>query len=188
MTATMVERTMKEIIEPTISGMAKDGNPFSGVFFAGLMITAKGPELIEYNVRFGDPECQVLMMRLKSDLLPILYATATGTLDRVDAEWRDEAALTVVLASKGYPGAYDKNTPIAHIPEATEEAKVFHAGTALKDDSLVATGGRVLNVTALGKTVTEAQAHAYALADRVEWENGFCRRDIGWQAVAREKA
>lgn len=187
MTATMVERTMKEIIEPTISGMAKDGNPFSGVFFAGLMITAKGPELIEYNVRFGDPECQVLMMRLKSDLLPILYATATGTLDRVDAEWRDEAALTVVLASKGYPGAYDKNTTIAHIPEASEEAKVFHAGTALKGDRLVATGGRVLNVTALGKTVTEAQAHAYALADRVEWENGFCRRDIGWQAVAREK-
>ena len=188
MTPAMVERTMKEIIEPTISGMAKDGNPFSGVFFAGLMITAKGPELIEYNVRFGDPECQVLMMRLKSDLLPILYATATGTLDKVEAEWRDDAALTVVLASKGYPGAYDKNTPIAHIPEASEEAKVFHAGTALKDGSLVATGGRVLNVTALGKTVTEAQARAYVLADKVEWENGFCRRDIGWQAVAREKA
>jgi phosphoribosylamine--glycine ligase len=188
MTPAMVERTMKEIIEPTISGMAKDGNPFSGVFFAGLMITAKGPELIEYNVRFGDPECQVLMMRLRSDLLPILYATATGTLDKVQAEWRDDAALTVVLASKGYPGAYDKNTPIAHIPEASEEAKVFHAGTALKDGKLVATGGRVLNVTAFGRNVTEAQARAYALADKVEWENGFCRRDIGWQAIAREKA
>ncbi|WP_320202841.1 phosphoribosylamine--glycine ligase [Agrobacterium rosae] len=187
MTPEMVERTMKEIIEPTISGMAKDGNPFSGVFFAGLMITQKGPELIEYNVRFGDPECQVLMMRLKSDLLPILHATATGTLNQVTAEWRDDAALTVVLASKGYPASYDKNTPIAHIPDAREDAKVFHAGTALKDGQLVATGGRVLNVTAFGKTVTEAQARAYTLAEEVKWDNGFSRSDIGWQAVAREK-
>ena len=187
MTHEMVERTMKEIIEPTIKGMAKDGNPFSGVFFAGLMITQKGPELIEYNVRFGDPECQVLMMRLKSDLLPILYATATGTLAQVMAEWRDDAALTVVLASKGYPSSYDKNTPIAHIPDAREDAKVFHAGTALRDGQLVATGGRVLNVTAFGKTVTEAQSLAYALAKEVKWDNGFSRSDIGWQAVAREK-
>ncbi len=186
MTYEMVQRTMREIIEPTITGMAKDGNPFSGVFFAGLMITKKGPELIEYNVRFGDPECQVLMMRLKSDLLPILYATATGTLDQVTAEWRDDPALTVVLASKGYPAAYDKNTPIAFIPKESEDAKVFHAGTALKDGQLVATGGRVLNVTAFGSTVSEAQARAYELVDAVKWENGFCRRDIGWQAVARE--
>ncbi|MEH3090995.1 phosphoribosylamine--glycine ligase [Agrobacterium cavarae] len=186
MTDEMVQRTMREIIEPTITGMAKDGNPFSGVFFAGLMITNKGPELIEYNVRFGDPECQVLMMRLKSDLLPILYATATGTLDQVTAEWRDDPALTVVLASKGYPAAYDKNTPIAFIPEESEDAKVFHAGTALKDGELVATGGRVLNVTAFGSTVSEAQVRAYELVDAVKWENGFCRRDIGWQAVARE--
>lgn len=186
MTDEMVQRTMREIIEPTIRGMAKDGNPFSGVFFAGLMITKKGPELIEYNVRFGDPECQVLMMRLKSDLLPILYATATGTLDQVTAEWRDDPALTVVLASKGYPAAYDKNTPIAFIPQESEDAKVFHAGTALKDGQLVATGGRVLNVTAFGGTVSEAQARAYELVDAVNWENGFCRRDIGWQAVARE--
>ncbi len=186
MTDEMVQRTMREIIQPTIEGMAKDGNPFSGVFFAGLMITKKGPELIEYNVRFGDPECQVLMMRLKSDLLPILYATATGTLDQVTAEWRDDPALTVVLASKGYPAAYDKNTPIAFIPEESEDAKVFHAGTALKDGQLVATGGRVLNVTAFGGTVSEAQARAYGLVDAVKWENGFCRRDIGWQAVARE--
>jgi len=186
MTDEMVQRTMREIIEPTIKGMAKDGNPFSGVFFAGLMITKKGPELIEYNVRFGDPECQVLMMRLKSDLLPILYATATGTLDQVTAEWRDDPALTVVLASKGYPAAYDKNTPIAFIPQESEDAKVFHAGTALKDGQLVATGGRVLNVTAFGGTVSEAQARAYELVDAVKWENGFCRRDIGWQAVARE--
>ncbi|MEN0115736.1 MAG: phosphoribosylamine--glycine ligase [Agrobacterium cavarae] len=186
MTDEMVQRTMREIIEPTIEGMAKDGNPFSGVFFAGLMITKKGPELIEYNVRFGDPECQVLMMRLKSDLLPILYATATGTLLQVTAEWRDDPALTVVLASKGYPAAYDKNTPIAFIPQESEDAKVFHAGTALKAGQLVATGGRVLNVTAFGGTVSEAQARAYELVDAVKWENGFCRRDIGWQAVARE--
>lgn len=185
MTPEMVERTMREIIEPTIRGMAESGYPFTGVFFAGLMITAKGPELIEYNVRFGDPECQVLMMRLKSDLLPILHAAATGTLDRVSTEWRDETALTVVMASKGYPGSYDKGTPIAHLPDATDGAKVFHAGTALKDGQLVATGGRVLNLTAMAPTVAEAQAKAYALVDQVRWDNGFCRRDIGWRAIDR---
>jgi phosphoribosylamine--glycine ligase len=188
MTPEMVERTMLEIIEPTIAGMADSGHPFTGVLFAGLMITAKGPELIEYNVRFGDPECQVLMMRLKSDLLPLLYAAATGTLASVSAEWRDDAALTVVMASKGYPGAYEKNTPIAKLPDEGGDAKVFHAGTALKDGQLVATGGRVLNVTAMGSTVSVAKDRAYAALDRVEWDNGFCRRDIGWQAVEREKA
>ncbi len=187
MTPDMVERTMKEIIEPTIRGMAESGHPFSGVFFAGLMITAKGPELIEYNVRFGDPECQVLMMRLKSDLLDLLHAAATETLDRVSTEWSDDVALTVVMASKGYPGAYDKNTPIVRLPESIDGEKVFHAGTALKNGALVATGGRVLNVTATARTVADAQARAYNLVDQVEWENGFCRRDIGWQAVAREK-
>jgi phosphoribosylamine---glycine ligase len=186
MTPDMVERTMKEIIQPTISGMADSGMPFTGVFFAGLMITDKGPELIEYNVRFGDPETQVLMMRLKSDLLPILYAASTGTLDEVSAEWHDEAALTVVMASKGYPGAYDKATPIAALPQARDGAKVFHAGTALQDGQLVATGGRVLNLTGLGRTVAEAQARAYALVDAVEWDNGFCRRDIGWRAIGRD--
>jgi phosphoribosylamine--glycine ligase len=188
MTAEMTERTMQEIIEPTIRGMAESGHAFSGVFFAGLMITAKGPELIEYNVRFGDPECQVLMMRLKSDLLAILHASATGTLDQVTAEWSDDPALTVVLASKGYPGSYDKATPIASLPEAGDSAKVFHAGTALKDGQLVATGGRVLNATARGATVGEAQAAAYRLVDAVQWNNGFCRRDIGWRAISREKA
>jgi phosphoribosylamine--glycine ligase len=187
MTPDMVSRTMKEIIEPTIRGMAQSGHPFTGVFFAGLMITEKGPELIEYNVRFGDPESQVLMMRLKSDLLGLLHAAATGALDQVSTEWSDEVALTVVMASKGYPGSYEKNTPIAHLPESTDGEKIFHAGTALKDGALVATGGRVLNVTATAKTVAEAQARAYGLVDRVKWENGFCRRDIGWQAVAREK-
>ena len=186
MTPEMVERTMKEIIEPTIRGMAESGYPFTGVFFAGLMITAKGPELIEYNVRFGDPECQVLMMRLKSDLLPLLHAAATGTLDKVSAEWSDDVALTVVMASRGYPGSYEKGTSISNLPETGEGEKIFHAGTALKDGALVATGGRVLNVTATGNSVAEAKARAYALVDRVEWENGFCRRDIGWRAVARE--
>jgi hypothetical protein len=132
MTPDMVARTMKEIIEPTIRGMAESGHPFTGVFFAGLMITAKGPELIEYNVRFGDPECQVLMMRLKSDLLDLLNAAATETLDQVSAEWSDDVALTVVMASKGYPGAYDKGTPIARLPEDAAGGKIFHAGTALK--------------------------------------------------------
>ena len=186
MTPELVERTMKEIIEPTMRGMAEMGTPFSGVFFAGLMITQKGPELIEYNVRFGDPECQVLMMRLESDLLALLHATATGTLDRVSAKWRDETALTVVLASRGYPGAYEKNTPIRALPQATDGAKVFHAGTALRDHQLVATGGRVLNATALGASVAEAQAAAYRLVDTVEWDNGFCRHDIGWRAIGRD--
>ncbi|MFN3435771.1 MAG: phosphoribosylglycinamide synthetase C domain-containing protein, partial [Sphingomonas sp.] len=136
----------------------------------------------------GDPECQVLMMRLKSDLLPLLHAAATGTLDQVSAEWSEDAALTVVMAAKGYPGAYEKNTPIGQLPETKADEKILHAGTALKDGVLVATGGRVLNVTATGKTVVEAQAKAYALIDHLEWENGFCRRDIGWQAIVRETA
>ena len=188
MTPAMVERAMKEIIEPTIRGMAADGHPFQGVLFAGLMITAKGPELIEYNVRFGDPECQVLMMRLESDLLAILHAAATGRLDTVSAEWRDAPALTVVMAAKGYPGAYEKNTPIRSLPADDAATKVFHAGTGLRDGQLVATGGRVLNVTAVAPTVAEAQMAAYRALDRVEWDNGFCRRDIGWRAVQREKA
>ena len=188
MTPDLIERTMKEIIEPTMRGMAEMGHPFQGVFFAGLMITAKGPELIEYNVRFGDPECQVLMMRLASDLLPLLHACATGTLDTVKAEWSDEVALTVVMAANGYPAPYEKGTVITHLPEEGLNAKVFHAGTARSGDALLATGGRVLNVTATGKTVSEAQAKAYALVDEVAWPGGFCRRDIGWRAVAREKA
>lgn len=188
MTEDMVARTMKEIIEPTVAGMAADGHPFTGVFFAGLMITDKGPELIEYNVRFGDPECQVLMMRLKSDLLEILLAAAEGRLDQVKAEWSDETALTVVMASKGYPASYEKNTAIASLPAADDHAKIFHAGTAMKDGQLVATGGRVLNVTATGPSVGAAQARAYEMADAVTWDNGFCRRDIGWRAIAREKA
>jgi len=187
MTPEMTERTMREIIEPTVRGMADSGHPFTGVLFAGLMITEKGPELIEYNVRFGDPECQVLMMRMKSDLLELLYAAATGTLDGMKVDWRDESALTVVMASRGYPGAYEKNTPIAALPEPSAATKVFHAGTAIKDGRLVASGGRVLNVTAIGETIGEAKAAAYAAVEAVSWENGFYRSDIGWRAVAREK-
>ncbi|MFK3962297.1 phosphoribosylamine--glycine ligase [Ensifer adhaerens] len=188
MTSEMIERTMKEIIEPTMRGMAESGHPFSGVFFAGLMITAKGPELIEYNVRFGDPECQVLMMRMKSDLLPLLYAAATGTLAGMTVEWRDETALTVVMASKGYPGSYAKNTPIDALPAASDTTKVFHAGTAMRDGGLVATGGRVLNITATGASAGAAKDRAYAALSAVSWDNGFYRHDIGWRAVAREKA
>ena len=187
MTDAMIARTMDEIIRPTIAGMAEMGHPFSGVLFAGLMITEKGPELIEYNVRFGDPECQVLMMRLESDLLELLLATAEGRLDEVDARWSADTALTVVMASKGYPGSYDKNTPIHTLPEDGDAVRTFHAGTKATDGGLVATGGRVLNVTARGASVTEARDRAYAAVDAVDWPNGFCRRDIGWRAIERER-
>jgi phosphoribosylamine--glycine ligase len=188
MTEEMVVRTMSEIIAPTIRGMAEMGHPFSGVFFAGLMITDKGPELIEYNVRFGDPECQVMMLRLKSDLLELLLATAKGELAGLQAEWTDAPALTVVMASKGYPGSYQKGTPIAALPDDTDAVRVFHAGTVMQDGALVATGGRVLNVTAIGATVSDARDRAYAAIDEIRWENGFFRKDIGWRAVAREEA
>jgi phosphoribosylamine--glycine ligase len=168
--------------------MADRGTPFKGVLYAGLMITAKGPELIEYNVRFGDPECQVLVMRLESDLLEALLATAGGALDRVTLKWRDEAALTVVMAANGYPGAYDKGSRIDGLDEAVRDgAVIFHAGTARNDGGIVAAGGRVLNVTATGATIGQAQAAAYAAVGRIRWPGGFCRRDIGWRAVARER-
>ncbi|PRX01411.1 UNVERIFIED_ORG: phosphoribosylamine--glycine ligase [Martelella mediterranea] len=184
----MIARTMAEIIEPTIRGMAEMGHPFQGVLYAGLMITEKGPELIEYNARFGDPECQVLMMRLQSDLLDILDACAGGTLDKASAEWSDQTALTVVMATKGYPGSYKKGSQIKSLPQDTESARTFHAGTAVRENKLVANGGRVLNITALGHNVTEAQTHAYELIEDINWPEGFCRRDIGWRAVAREEA
>jgi phosphoribosylamine--glycine ligase len=143
--------------------------------------------LIEYNVRFGDPECQVLVMRLESDLLEALIATADGILDRVTLKWRDEAALTVVMAANGYPAAYDKGSRIGGLDEAARDgAVIFHAGTALEGGSVVAAGGRVLDVTATGATIGQAQAAAYAAVDRIRWPGGFCRRDIGWRAVARE--
>jgi len=189
MTPEMVERTIKEIVEPTMRGMAEMGCPFSGVLFAGLMITDAGPKLIEYNVRFGDPECQVLMMRLKDDILVLMRAAADGQLAHMSVRWRDEAALTVVMAAKGYPGTPEKGSVIRGVEAAAAGgAEIFHAGTALQDGELVAAGGRVLNVTATGRTVAEAQAKAYATVDRIDWPGGFCRRDIGWRAVEREKA
>jgi phosphoribosylamine--glycine ligase len=179
---------MREIIEPTMRGMAELGAPFSGVLFAGLMITDKGPKLIEYNTRFGDPECQVLMMRLKDDLLVLLNAAVDGQLAHSSVRWRDEAALTVVMAARGYPGTPEKGSVIRGLDEAAGDGvEIFHAGTAINGGALVANGGRVLNVTASGKTVGEAQSRAYAALDRIDWPQGFCRRDIGWQAVAREK-
>jgi len=186
--AATVGMVMEEIIRPTLKGMTEMGCPFSGVLYAGLMLTTKGPQLIEYNVRFGDPECQVLMMRLDSDLLPLLLASAQGRLGGEEARWRDETALTVVMAAKGYPGTPMKGTPIGGIIKAEQTgAKVFHAGTAFDDGMLVANGGRVLNVTALGASVGEAQASAYRAVDCIAWPGGFCRRDIGWRAVVREK-
>ena len=189
MTPEMVERTMREIVEPTMRGMAELGAPFAGILFAGLMITDKGPKLIEYNTRFGDPECQVLMMRLKDDLLVLLNAAVDGQLAHSSVRWRDEAALTVVMAARGYPGTPEKGSVIRGLEEAAVDGvQIFHAGTAINGGALVANGGRVLNITATGKTVGEAQSRAYAGLDRIDWPQGFCRRDIGWQAVAREKA
>ena len=190
MTPAMIERTMREIIEPTVAAMQTRGMPFKGVLFAGLMITAEGPKLIEYNARFGDPETQVLMMRLKSDLLPALLAAVDGVLDRFDLRWHDDAALTVVLAANGYPGTPEVGTEIKGLEAAAsvDGVQIFHAGTRREGDRLLAQGGRVLNVTALGRTVAEAQARAYAAAARIDWPGGFYRRDIGWRAIEREKA
>jgi phosphoribosylamine--glycine ligase len=189
MTAGMIERTMKEIVEPTMRGMAELGSPFSGVLFAGLMITPSGPKLIEHNVRFGDPECQVLMMRLKDDLLVLLKAAADGQLAHISARWRDDPALTVVMAAKGYPGTPEKGSVIRGLDAAAADGvEIFHAGTAERDGEIVANGGRVLSVTASGKTIGEAQRLAYQAVDRIDWPQGFCRRDIGWRAVERENA
>jgi phosphoribosylamine--glycine ligase len=189
MTSELVERTMKEIVEPTMRGMAELGSPFTGVLYAGLMISSAGPKLIEYNVRFGDPECQVLMMLLKDDLLVLLEAAADGQLAHMSARWRDEAALTVVMAAKGYPASPAKGSTIHGLDEAASQGvEIFHAGTAERDGRIVADGGRVLNVTALAKTVGEAQRLAYGAVDRIDWPEGFCRRDIGWRAVERERA
>ncbi|MBA4612014.1 phosphoribosylamine--glycine ligase [Stappia taiwanensis] len=188
MTPEVVERTMREIIEPTIRTMAAEGTPFQGVLFAGLMITAEGPKLIEYNTRFGDPECQVLMMRLVDDIVPLMMASIEGGLDKATARWREEAALCVVMAANGYPGSYEKGTPINGLDALGEmvDVKVFHAGTRRDGEQLLANGGRVLNVTALGASVGAARDRAYEAVGRIDWPGGFCRSDIGWRAVARE--
>jgi phosphoribosylamine--glycine ligase len=160
------------------------------VLFAGLMITAQGPKLIEYNARFGDPETQVLMLRLMSDLVPALIASRDGQLRNFDLRWYPDAALTVVMAANGYPGSYERGSVIEGLAEAAavEGVEIFHAGTKGEGGRILANGGRVLNVCALAKTVSEAQARTYQAVDRIKWPGGFCRRDIGWQAVKREKA
>ncbi|HBA44082.1 MAG TPA: phosphoribosylamine--glycine ligase [Alphaproteobacteria bacterium] len=188
MDAAMCARVMDAIIKPTVATMAADGTPFKGVLFAGLMITEEGPQLIEYNVRFGDPECQVLMLRLASDLLPALLASAKGGLSGVELQWRDACAVTVVMAANGYPGDYAKGDAIGGLDAAgaVEGVQIFHAGTARKDGQITANGGRVLNITATGANVSEAVARAYRAVDLIDWPGGFCRRDIAWRALARE--
>ncbi|HEX4304114.1 MAG TPA: phosphoribosylamine--glycine ligase [Rhizomicrobium sp.] len=180
---------MERFILPTVAAMRAKGIPYVGAMYLGLMITKEGPKLVEYNCRFGDPETQVLMPRLKSDLLTVLLAMRDGMLKDIDLRWSDDVALTVAMASKGYPGSYEKGHVILGLDEAAKlpGVQIFHAGTERRDDRIVATGGRVLNVTATGKTVAEAQGRAYAAVDLIHWEGCFARRDIGWRALARER-
>jgi phosphoribosylamine---glycine ligase len=184
----MSARVMGEIIEPTMRAMKAMGAPYKGVLYAGLMITRDGPKLIEYNARFGDPETQVLMLRLMSDLVPALLASVDGQLKSFDLRWYPDAALTVVMAAKGYPGDYKRGSVIEGLDEAAkvEGVQIFHAGTKAEGGKILANGGRVLNVSAIGKTVKEAQARAYEAISRIHWPEGFCRSDIGWRAIERE--
>ena len=183
----MAGTIMNTIINPVIDGMAAEDRPYKGVLYAGLMITEDGPKVLEFNVRFGDPECQPLMMRLKSDLLEALLACADGNLDRVNLDWHNQAALTVVLATQGYPGKYENGSEIRGLDAASgvEGVAVFHAGTKADGERILANGGRVLGVTALGADVAEAQKRAYEAVDLIDWPQGFCRRDIGWRALER---
>ena len=187
LTPELEAQVMERIVRPTVATLAAEGTPYSGVLYAGLMLTAEGPKLIEYNARFGDPECQVLMMRLRDDLAELLMAVATGTLTGHGAvRLADDYALTVVMAAKGYPGTPEKGGAIDGLEAVSgPEVQIFQAGTALKEGRLVANGGRVLNVTATGATLAEAQARAYAAVDGIAFPTGFCRRDIGWREIAR---
>lgn len=186
LTPALTERALDTIIRPTVAGLAARGTPYRGVLYAGLMLTADGPKLVEYNCRFGDPETQVLMPRLKDDLLLLMLACTDGTLSKMSCRWFDTHAMTVVLAAKGYPGTVKKGTPIRGLDAAAGDGiEIFHAGTAMVDGTLVANGGRVLNVTATGPTLAEARTRAYAAVDRIDWPDGFCRRDIGWRALGR---
>jgi phosphoribosylamine---glycine ligase len=184
----MSARVMAEIVEPTLRAMKAMDAPYKGVLYTGLMITADGPKLIEYNVRFGDPECQVLMLRLMSDLVPALLASRDGMLKSFDLRWYPEAALTVVMAAKGYPGTYARGSVIEGLDDAAavEGVEIFHAGTKEEGGKIVANGGRVLNVCAVGGTVRQARVPAYEAISRIRWPGGFCRHDIGWRAIARE--
>ncbi|MEG9883417.1 MAG: phosphoribosylamine--glycine ligase [Hyphomicrobiales bacterium] len=188
MTPEICERTMNEIIKPTIRAMAQTGAPYRGLLYAGLTITGEGPKLIEYNVRFGDPECQVLMLRLQSDLLEAFVATCDGRLDDVALKWSDEVAVSVVMAAEGYPGVYEKGSRIRGVEAATamEQVEIFHAGTRYDGDELIATGGRVLNICALGATIGQARKRAYDAVQLIDWPKGMFRRDIGWRALDRD--
>jgi phosphoribosylamine--glycine ligase len=185
LTDAIAERAMAEIIRPCMAEMVKRGTPYQGVLYAGLMIENGAPRLVEYNVRFGDPECQVLMMRLGAQVLDLIQAAAEGRLDETQVNWADDHALTVVLAAQGYPGDYQKGSVIGGLDEMPQDssAMVFHAGTAERDGKIIAVGGRVLSVTARGETLAQAQARAYAVVDEIDWPEGFCRRDIGWRAL-----
>ena len=189
MTDAMCKRVMDEMITPTLRALAVMGTPYKGVLFAGVMVTKDGPKLVEYNARFGDPECQVLMLRMKSDVLPALIACTDGQLKHFDLRWSDDVAITVIMATKGYPGDYGKGSVIKGLDRAksVDGVEIFHAGTKRADGDILANGGRVLNVCAMGRTVVEARARAYRAVDLIDWPEGFCRRDIGWRAVEREK-
>jgi phosphoribosylamine---glycine ligase len=184
MTDALCTEVLEKIIKPTVKAMASLGHPFKGVLYAGLILTKQGPKLIEYNARFGDPETQVLMPRLRDDLLTMLLASADGTLDKISVRWKPETALTVVLCARGYPGEVTKGSHINGLnQDLGKHVEVFHAGTSLDGEFIIADGGRVLNITALGATPKEAQQNAYAAVDKINWPEGFCRRDIGWRAV-----
>ncbi len=181
-------RIMREIVQPAVTGLKAEGRPFKGVLFAGIMVTGDGPKLIEFNARFGDPECEVLCIRMMSDIVPALVACADGTLEDFALRWYPESALTIVMATRGYPGSSKPGSVIRNLPEERDDAIVFHCGTKKNAaGEIEAHGGRVLAVTALGKTVREAQAKAYQVVDQIQWPEGFCRRDIGWRAIAREE-
>jgi phosphoribosylamine--glycine ligase len=188
-TDTVYRRIMDEVILPTVRGMAAEGLPYTGFLYAGLMVTADGtPRVIEYNCRFGDPETQPILLRMKSDLVAHCLAALEGRLDGEQADWDPRASLGVVMAAGGYPGSYARGAVISGLPETEEEGvKVFHAGTAEQDGKVVTAGGRVLCVTAVGETVGEAQARAYAQVKRITWEEAYWRNDIGYRALAREK-
>ena len=183
------DQIMTRIILPTVAGMKARGIPFCGVLYAGVMLTAQGPKLFEFNVRFGDPECQVLMMRMMSDIVPAFLASCDGQLKNFDLRWFPDPAVTVVMAAKGYPGDYRKGSRIEGLDAAAkvEGVEIFHAGTIAKDGAILANGGRVLNICASAKTVAQAQARAYQAVDLINWPDGFCRRDIAWQALEQEQ-
>jgi phosphoribosylamine--glycine ligase len=185
LTNNIIDQVMNKIIEPTVSAMNKNNTPYKGVLFAGLMVTEKGPELIEYNIRFGDPETQAMLMLLKSDLLSIMLDTVNGELKNTKVEWKDETSLTVVLANKGYPLNYKTDSIITGIEDAEKDKniKVFHAGTRLENNELIASGGRVLNVTATGLSIKEAREKAYNAIEKIKFETKYFRKDIAWRAM-----